>query len=233
MFASYRDHMRLEHKVDLVLVKLGALLSNQSILTQKVNAMSVDLAAIKAKEDAALAAIQANTNALGSIKTALDDKDATIADLTQKLNDAIAAGADPVALQAIADEAQAIVDASNNQATAEAALANTKSSGGIVPPGTPIPPVAGAAPTIVSISPTSGRDTGGDTVNVVGTGFLAADSVLIGGVPATGVVVNGPTSLSAVTPPGTGTVDLVVNDANGQASNVASFTYVAAAPPTA
>lgn len=75
-----------------------------------------------AAEDAALAKINANTDALSSVKAALDAQTAKIADLTAQL---AAAGTDPAAIQAVLDKANAILAATDTQATAEAALTNT------------------------------------------------------------------------------------------------------------
>ncbi len=223
IFPSWMDVHRIDVKLDALLREHRIELANEDFIINQENAMSVDLAAIKAKEDAALAAIQANTDALSGIKTALDAKDATIADLTQKLNDAIANGADPVALQAIADEAQAIVDASNNQATAEAALTNTTP---VTPPGTPpvVPPVTGAGPVIASLAPTVGVAAGGDTVSINGTNLSGLSGVTFGGVASPSLVADSDSIATVITPPGTGTVDVVVTTAGG-VSAPASFTY--------
>lgn len=77
---------------------------------------------ILAKQDAALAKATANTDALSAIKTILDANTATIADLKAQLD---AAGANPAKLQALSDNMDKILAAADNQATAEAALANT------------------------------------------------------------------------------------------------------------
>jgi IPT/TIG domain len=52
---------------------------------------------------------------------------------------------------------------------------------------------------VTSISPVSGPVAGGTTVTIKGSGFVAGATVAIGGVSATGVVVGGSTSLTAVT----------------------------------
>ena len=52
---------------------------------------------------------------------------------------------------------------------------------------------------VTSISPVSGPIAGGTTVTVRGSGFVAGASVTVGGVAATGVVLAGSTSLTAVT----------------------------------
>lgn len=80
---------------------------------------------IQAAEDSALAKITANTDALSSVKAALDAQTAKIADLTQQIADLQAAGNSDPALQTILDKANAILAATDTQATAEAALTNT------------------------------------------------------------------------------------------------------------
>jgi hypothetical protein len=52
---------------------------------------------------------------------------------------------------------------------------------------------------VTSISPVSGPVAGGTTVTIRGSGFVAGATVAIGGVAATGVVVNGSTRVTAVT----------------------------------
>jgi hypothetical protein len=69
-------------------------------------------------------------------------------------------------------------------------------------------------------------------VTVTGTNFVVgATTVTLGGVAATGVVVQGATLLTGTTPPGAaGAKDLIVSTAGGTATLVGAFTYVA--PPT-
>jgi hypothetical protein len=64
---------------------------------------------------------------------------------------------------------------------------------------------------VTSISPVSGLTTGGTTVTIKGSGFVSGATVTIGSVAATGVVVAGSTSLTAVTGPhATGLADVTV-----------------------
>lgn len=102
---------RIERKLDIIIWK------ERNIVTL--------LDDVQAAEDKALAAIQANTNALGAVADAIRNKDAQIADLTAQLATAIANGAPADVLQAIVDKGNAIVAASDAQATAEAALIGT------------------------------------------------------------------------------------------------------------
>ncbi|WP_082393106.1 IPT/TIG domain-containing protein [Nocardia arizonensis] len=110
----------------------------------------------------------------------------------------------------------------------------------IAPPGTGTVPVtvttaagtsAGVSftylpvPTLTSISPTSGPVTGGTTVTLTGTGFTGATAVFFGILPATSFTVDSDTQITAVAPPGIGTVPVTVITVAG-ASNGLPYTYV-------
>jgi hypothetical protein len=56
-----------------------------------------------------------------------------------------------------------------------------------------------ANPTITAIVPNGGPSSGGTEVTVTGTGFVAPATLTLGGSPATGVTVTGPTSITALT----------------------------------
>jgi hypothetical protein len=66
---------------------------------------------------------------------------------------------------------------------------------------------------------------GDTTVMLAGTNFTPGTTVQFGAVPATSVTVLGATSLSAVSPAGTGTVDVKVTNATGQSSTFVTFDY--------
>lgn len=85
---------------------------------------------------------------------------------------------------------------------------------------------------VTSISPVSGPIAGGTTVTITGTGFVAGSTVAIGGVAATGVVVAGSTSLTAVTGAhATGLADVTVTIPGPRSATLAQgFFY--APPPT-
>ncbi|NEV01228.1 hypothetical protein FNJ47_36900 [Bradyrhizobium sp. UFLA 03-164] len=95
-----------------------------------------------------------------------------------------------------------------------------------------------AAPVITSISPTTGPAGGGTSVTIAGSGFggtTGAGAVRFGAVNAASYTVNSASSITAVSPPGTGTVDIVVTN-NSQASSVTAgdrFTYQSATTQTA
>ena len=82
-------------------------------------------------------------------------------------------------------------------------------------------------PTVASINPNSGPPTGGTVVIVTGTGFLGATAVDFGAAPATIFAVNSPTQITALSPSGTGTVDVTVTNAGGTSATSAAdqFTY--------
>jgi hypothetical protein len=82
-------------------------------------------------------------------------------------------------------------------------------------------------PTAASIAPSSGPQTGGNTVTITGTGFTGATAVTYGGTPAPSFTVVSDTQITAVAPAGTGTVSVTVTTAGGT-SNGISYTYVPA-----
>ena len=86
-------------------------------------------------------------------------------------------------------------------------------------------------PTIGSMSPSAGPTTGGTAITITGTNLSGASSVTVGGVVATNMVVQSPTTVTAVTPAGTaGTKNVAVITAGGTATLTNAFTYVT--PPT-
>ncbi|RZT79400.1 LPXTG-motif cell wall-anchored protein [Micromonospora violae] len=91
------------------------------------------------------------------------------------------------------------------------------------------------APTITSIVPDTGPNTGGTTVTITGTGFTGATGVTFGDTPGTNLVVDpSGTSLTVVTPPGpVGPVDVTVLVPGANATAPNGFTYVAAPPSAA
>jgi len=86
---------------------------------------------------------------------------------------------------------------------------------------------------IGSLSPTSGPEAGGTLVTITGSGFVPGQtSVSFGLTPALSVGCQSSNQCTAVSPPGTGTVDVIVTVV-GRATVVGSFTYepLAPAPP--
>ena len=91
----------------------------------------------------------------------------------------------------------------------------------------------GLAPTVSSVSPTSGSTVGGTSVTITGTNLTGATGVSFGGTAGTGVVVNGATSVTVNSPAhAAGVVDITVTTANGTSATSASdqVTYAALTP---
>ncbi|MGW4327887.1 IPT/TIG domain-containing protein [Nocardia sp. NPDC004573] len=78
-------------------------------------------------------------------------------------------------------------------------------------------------PTITSVSPTTGPSSGGNSVVITGTGFSGPTTVRFGGT-ATTFTLDSPTQITAIAPPGTGTVQVTVSNADGT-SNGVPYTY--------
>ncbi|MFS2109740.1 IPT/TIG domain-containing protein [Sphingomonas sp. Sphisp140] len=86
------------------------------------------------------------------------------------------------------------------------------------------------APTVTSISPTSGPGGGGTTVTITGTNLSGTTAVTFGGTPATGYTVNSATQITATAPAGTGTVDVRATTVGGTSATSAGdqYTYIPA-----
>ena len=67
-----------------------------------------------------------------------------------------------------------------------------------------------ASPTVTSVTPNAGPPSGHTTVAITGTNFTGATAVAFGATAALSFVFNSPTSITAVSPPGNGTVDVTV-----------------------
>jgi hypothetical protein len=87
-------------------------------------------------------------------------------------------------------------------------------------------------PAIDSISTSGGPAAGGTPVTVVGTGFTPASTVTFGGVPATDVTYESPQALTAVSPTGSGMVDVVVKSAGGSSDTSTADEFYYGSPPT-
>ena len=84
-------------------------------------------------------------------------------------------------------------------------------------------------PTVTGVEPDAGLRTGATRVTIDGSGFVGVTAVKFGSREATAVETRSPTSLSATSPAGTGTVDVTVLNAGGPSpvSSRDQFTYVA------
>jgi hypothetical protein len=90
---------------------------------------------------------------------------------------------------------------------------------------------ASTVPSISGLSPATGLNSGGDTVQITGTSFTGITEVLFGGVPAI-FTVNSSTSITATTPPGNGTVDVQVCNPSGCSSPNSNSQYAYVSPVT-
>ncbi len=87
-----------------------------------------------------------------------------------------------------------------------------------------------AAPTLSSVSTTSGTSAGGTSITITGSNFLAGATVTVGGAACTSVTVVSATSITCTTPAGTaGAQNIVVTNTDSQSATLSSgFTYIAA-----
>ncbi len=77
------------------------------------------------------------------------------------------------------------------------------------------------APSVTSISPTSGTTGGGTAITITGTGFLSGAAVSLGGTAATNVVIVSSTSITATTPAhAAGSVNVVVTNSDNQSATL-------------
>ena len=87
------------------------------------------------------------------------------------------------------------------------------------------------APSVSAVSPSFGPASGGTSITLTGTNFLADAKVKIGGTEATNVVVVNKTTITCNTPPGSaGSYAVVVINLDGQESPPTMFDYIP--PPT-
>jgi hypothetical protein len=84
-------------------------------------------------------------------------------------------------------------------------------------------------PTVTGISPTVGTTAGGTVVTINGTSFTDTSTVAFNGAAGSNVTYVSPTQLTAVSPAGTGTVDVTVSNGVGTSptSSADQFTFVA------
>jgi alpha-tubulin suppressor-like RCC1 family protein len=85
-------------------------------------------------------------------------------------------------------------------------------------------------PLVTSVAPTGGPASGGTAVTITGEGLLGATEVDFGASAAASFTVNSDTSITAVSPPGTGQVHVTVTTPGGKSPTRPAdlFTYVAA-----
>ena len=89
-------------------------------------------------------------------------------------------------------------------------------------------------PAVTGVSPSAGATSGGMTITISGSGFTAGSTVMVGGSPATSVVVRSSSSITATVPAGAvGTVDVTVTTPGGTSAGAAGdhFSYLAVSSP--
>ena len=82
-------------------------------------------------------------------------------------------------------------------------------------------------PVIAGLSPSVGSLSGGTALTIAGLNFSSPATVLVGGNPASGVVVLSPSQIACLTPSNNayGTAPVVVQTAGGSTTNLNSFAY--------
>src|SRR5205807_2943633 len=92
----------------------------------------------------------------------------------------------------------------------------------------PTAPVTKPSPRITGVAPVKGPTAGGTTVTITGENLGEATTVEFGFVQATKVTVISATEITAVAPPGAGTVDVSVTTPVGKSevTELDRFTYV-------
>ena len=86
--------------------------------------------------------------------------------------------------------------------------------------------------TVTGVSPTVGSDEGGNPVSITGTNFSPGATVMFGSIPATNVVVNSDTNITATAPAGSGSVNVIVSSLDGTSVANNSDIYTYEPPPT-
>jgi hypothetical protein len=86
----------------------------------------------------------------------------------------------------------------------------------------------GSLPSVSGVCPNTGAEGGGAVVVISGNGFTGATQVSFGGVSAQSFTVDSDTSITAISPAGTGTVDIHVGTSAGTSnfSSADKFTYI-------
>jgi IPT/TIG domain len=84
-----------------------------------------------------------------------------------------------------------------------------------------------AAPSVSGLSENIGPASGGTIVTITGTGFTNVTAIDFGAVPTSSLTVVNPTTITALSPAGTGTVDVSVTTLGGKSAASAAdvFTY--------
>jgi DNA-binding beta-propeller fold protein YncE len=137
------------------------------------------------------------------------------------------------AVSVIVDSASEITAVSPAGATGKATVSVTNLAGASASvPADEFAYTTAVAPTVSEVSPFYGSESGGTQVTISGTEFLAGASVDFGGTPAREVKVDSGTSITAVTPPGTGGQEVTVTTSKGTSTTGEAdrFKYVFVPP---
>jgi hypothetical protein len=86
--------------------------------------------------------------------------------------------------------------------------------------------------TVTGLSPNQGVQAGGNTVSITGTYFSTGATVMFGYSPATNVVVNSATNITATAPAGIGEVNVTVTTYQGTSADNSADLYTYEPPPT-
>jgi alpha-tubulin suppressor-like RCC1 family protein len=87
-------------------------------------------------------------------------------------------------------------------------------------------------PSVSAVSPASGPQPGGTTVTITGANLAEASAVRFGATPASSFTVNSATSITAVSPAGSGVVDVTVTTPVSTSTATASDKFGYLPPPT-
>jgi hypothetical protein len=87
-------------------------------------------------------------------------------------------------------------------------------------------------PAVGLMNPSAGPESGGTEVTISGTNLNGATSVRFGSADATSFTVGSDSSINALSPPGTGTVDVTVTTAGGTSPDSSSDRFSYAGSPT-
>lgn len=86
-------------------------------------------------------------------------------------------------------------------------------------------------PVVNSVTPNQGSSAGGTSVTITGSGFAGSSAARFGGTQAAGFVLVSSTKITAISPPGMGTVNVTVTGSSGTSTQTVPFTYVNAPAP--
>jgi hypothetical protein len=88
-------------------------------------------------------------------------------------------------------------------------------------------PARPAGPRLIAVRPNVGAQAGGEEVTLFGSLLTGATSVSFGAIPASRFTVSSDSQITAVTPPGEGTVDVTASTPNGtsEVTEATKFTY--------